>query len=974
MNSISSIALHVTAHDEEFIRNWYRDFELFADKRIKEVANRVLMRCDQYGFEIEISKLDLDLGNISEDDFEQDFERILEEKLEESLLREILYPSRKEDKRLEEADYQLEALKQFLLHGTLSWNMAQRFKNMEELLRSVLKTKAKEFTSFLKSYGHYTSLQLRMIYQFDDPELFEVVQLLAPAEFSFIRSYIVFLRVKYAETAQHVRIREEERRTAIWRVVYAYLLNNQSAAFNRKLFVKETIGSLASHINLSYGELLHTLTFFLRQGFSSAIPSGLQVILQELKAEEQTVSMSVRVRKPEEWPHILRELKNPKHSIRISETDLDQLRSLLENENQVLLVIKPLRESEIFDLVRLLVPSDAPFVIEYAQHLNKQNQSGALQGKAGGEFLLFKWQVIFPLLALSKSSPVNKEYLVWQVFKRLSARYNVELWKIVSFAYVEISKWKIQSALRELIRRLYAELVQGKTKSEQLQTYDSVEFQFRLLTEQTKLSKEQVAELKSKLSSSLFRELLLDQLNESTRYRLLAVILPSKAIELSSFMQLLHHSGNGVRIEGKVIGSIQRLKWSFLFDVLEETKSQVFNQETIVQRVLEKTGAHYNLSLKQLIDYFYLDFRNSNFSLPFNLFKILASIRQKIGTEEEKTQAVEEDAVYSKALVENKKRLLQYFTENEQNMPIIHALSLNLEWMKFLVPVLDLVQKITDFISRKWGVKISEQAVIQLVFSFSKKAGNRSQKELLLELWTLIRKQLSSKQQVTFFKQFVLAGEQESLLRQFQKEMQKDPDNYPEAVDPDNLVPKEEEADEAEQEKIPEDTQIGNRFVNNAGLVLVSPFLPRLFSMLELTENGVFKNRDAKIKAIFLMQYAVFGNGEFPEHEMQLNKLLTHFKTGIPIPKRPNLTDEEREIVDGMLQGVLQNWGRLTNTTVSGLQEGFLRREGSLEEQENQYVLTVEAKAFDMLLDYVPWNFRTIKFSWMKKAIQVKWR
>ena len=75
-----------------------------------------------------------------------------------------------------------------------------------------------------------------------------------------------------------------------------------------------------------------------------------------------------------------------------------------------------------------------------------------------------------------------------------------------------------------------------------------------------------------------------------------------------------------------------------------------------------------------------------------------------------------------------------------------------------------------------------------------------------------------------------------------------------------------------------------------------------------------------------------------------------------------------------MLEGVLQNWGRLTNTSIAGLQEGFLRREGRLEELEDTYLLTVETKAFDMLLDQVPWNFRTIKYSWMEKAIQVKWR
>lgn len=970
MNSISSIALHVTAHDESFIQSWYRDFELFADKHITEVANRVLMRCDQYGFEIEISKLDLDLGIIGEEDFEQDFERILEEKLEESLMREILYPSKKEDKRLEEADYQLEALKQFLLHGTLSWNLAQRFKNVTELFQSVLKSKAKELTSFLKSYGHYTSLQQRMIYQLDDPDLFEVVQLLAPAEFSFIRSYVLFLRVKYADV-QYAQIREEERRIIIWKVVYSYLLSNQSAAFNRKLFVKNTIGNLASHINLSYGEVLRLLTYFPDQGFSSVIPSGLQTILLELKAEEYSVALSIRVRKPEEWPQILRELKNPKQTLKLHETDINQLRSLLENERNVLQIIKPLRETEVFDLVRMLVPSDAPFVIEYAQHLNKQNQSGALQGKSGGEFMLFKWQVILPLVAISKNSTINKEYLVWQVFKRISARYNVELWQIISFAYVETSKWKMHHDLQNLIHRLYSELVLGKKKSEQTKTYDAVAFQFQLLTEKTKLTKEQVSELKAKLGSSLFRELLLDQLSESTRYRLLAIILPSKAIELSSLMHLLHHSGNGARVEGQVLSSIQRLKWSFLFDVLEETKNQVFNQESIVQRVLEKTGAHYNLSLKQLIDYFYLDFKHSNFSIPFNLFKILASIKQKI--ESGKVSNEQEDLAYSKTLVENRKRLLHYFTESEQNMPIIHALSLNLEWMKFLVPVLDLVKKMTDFINRKWNISINEQTMIQLIFSFSKKAGHRNQKELLLELWTLIRRELNQKQRTTFIKEFILLNEQEPLLQQLQKELKGEDAESLKAQNKSDEEEEELEEDEAETEEMEEDlTTIS--FIDNSGLVLLSPFLPRLFSMLELTENGKFKNRKAQIKAIFLMQYAVFKDREFPEYEMQLNKLLVNFKTGIPIPRKPNLTDDEKNTVDGMLEGVMQNWGRLGETTIDGLRGGFLCREGRLQEQEDMHLLTVESKGFDMLLDYVPWNFRTVKFSWMKKVIQVKWR
>ena len=513
-------------------------------------------------------------------------------------------------------------------------------------------------------------------------------------------------------------------------------------------------------------------------------------------------------------------------------------------------------------------------------------------------------------------------------------------------------------------------MVQGKPKSEQTRTFDSINFQLQLLEKRTKLSKDQLRELKAKLSSSAYRELLLDRLGESARHRLLSIIIPSKAIELSAFMYVLNHSGKDAKIEGRVIGSIQRLKWSFLFDVLEEVKNQVFNQEHIVQRILERTGAHYNLTLKQLVDYFYSDFRNSNFSLPFNLFKILSSIKLKIESggdyEQERLQS------YSKKQLENRKLLVHYFTENAQNMPMINAISQDLEWMDFLSPILDITKRMVDFIQRKWNIHINQQLLLQTIFKFSKNASHRSQKELMSELWNLVQKSLSRTQKMKVLREFIHPNEPEMLLKELGKVLEKDlglTDVKKEVSDLD-----EEEIQEEIEEKAEEETDKTVRFIDNAGMVLLAPFLPRLFAMMELTDNGKFRNRDAQIKAIFLTQYAVFGDGEFPEYALQLNKLLTNFKTGIPLPRKSVLTDEDKTTVDGMLEGVLQNWERLANTTVSGLQEGFLRREGRLEEQEDTFSLTVEAKTYDMLLDHVPWNFRTIKFSWMPKALQVKWR
>ena len=75
-----------------------------------------------------------------------------------------------------------------------------------------------------------------------------------------------------------------------------------------------------------------------------------------------------------------------------------------------------------------------------------------------------------------------------------------------------------------------------------------------------------------------------------------------------------------------------------------------------------------------------------------------------------------------------------------------------------------------------------------------------------------------------------------------------------------------------------------------------------------------------------------------------------------------------------MLEGVRSNWTKLKNTSIEGIRQAFLQREGKLEEKDDFYHLTVEEKAYDILLDSVPWNFRMIRHPWMKKTVQVKWR
>ena len=123
-----------------------------------------------------------------------------------------------------------------------------------------------------------------------------------------------------------------------------------------------------------------------------------------------------------------------------------------------------------------------------------------------------------------------------------------------------------------------------------------------------------------------------------------------------------------------------------------------------------------------------------------------------------------------------------------------------------------------------------------------------------------------------------------------------------------------------------------------------------------------------------LLQYIVSESTNRPEYELVLNKLLCGVKPGIPITRDIDITEEEINISEMLLKSVLSNWPALKNTSIAGLRESFLNREAKLQLQDESWKLIVQSKAFDMLLDGLPWSYSTIKLPWMERPIYVDWR
>lgn len=164
--------------------------------------------------------------------------------------------------------------------------------------------------------------------------------------------------------------------------------------------------------------------------------------------------------------------------------------------------------------------------------------------------------------------------------------------------------------------------------------------------------------------------------------------------------------------------------------------------------------------------------------------------------------------------------------------------------------------------------------------------------------------------------------------------------------------------------------------VGNAGLCLLAPWFVRLFAMLGWLdeERKKFRSTASKVRAVYLLQYIVCGEErEWREAELAFNRLLTALPGNVPLPKCLPLTDEERQTADSMVAGVKVNWPQMGGTSVEGFRGSFLLREGTLEQEEERWLLTVEEKAYDILLETVPWGFRQIRLPWLKKHVQVRW-
>ncbi|ETZ22013.1 contractile injection system tape measure protein [Pedobacter sp. V48] len=163
-------------------------------------------------------------------------------------------------------------------------------------------------------------------------------------------------------------------------------------------------------------------------------------------------------------------------------------------------------------------------------------------------------------------------------------------------------------------------------------------------------------------------------------------------------------------------------------------------------------------------------------------------------------------------------------------------------------------------------------------------------------------------------------------------------------------------------------------YIENAGLILLHPFLPAYFKDLGIIDNdNRFISSGAQIRAAILLYYLQCGSEKYNEWEMPLNKILCGIRPTDLIPKGIKLKKKEKEESKLLLRTVVSYWEALKGSSIDALQNTFFLREGKVTQKDNSWLIQVERTGVDILLDRLPWSIGTVKLPWLKEIIHTEW-
>jgi hypothetical protein len=163
-------------------------------------------------------------------------------------------------------------------------------------------------------------------------------------------------------------------------------------------------------------------------------------------------------------------------------------------------------------------------------------------------------------------------------------------------------------------------------------------------------------------------------------------------------------------------------------------------------------------------------------------------------------------------------------------------------------------------------------------------------------------------------------------------------------------------------------------YVDDAGIVLLHPFLQAHFEYLELVRDKAFVDEGARERAVHQLHFLATGREEPHEYLLVIAKLLCGLEPQVPIARRVPIDDRAKSQAEELLKAVIGHWSALKSTSPDGLRGSFLCRQGRLTRKSSDgWRLQVESQSWDVLLNRLPWSRSVVRLPWMPELLWIDW-
>ena len=164
----------------------------------------------------------------------------------------------------------------------------------------------------------------------------------------------------------------------------------------------------------------------------------------------------------------------------------------------------------------------------------------------------------------------------------------------------------------------------------------------------------------------------------------------------------------------------------------------------------------------------------------------------------------------------------------------------------------------------------------------------------------------------------------------------------------------------------------GGILVEHAGLVLLHPFLGQFLAGLAVVVEDELVDPE---RALCLLHHLATGEIVAPEYRLTMAKVLCDVPLDRPVAADVGITAVEVAEASALLEAAIAHWGALGAASPDALRGEFLLREGTLTiDDDGDWLLRVERRTVDILLDQLPWGTSLIKLPWMPRLLKVEWR